>query len=382
MTIRPDCRHYDGYKPCKHCDKYGNCQDYVPWGRTILIIKLAAIGDVIRTTSLLPGLREKYPDGCITWLTDESAFPLLRANPLIDRLYPFTVDGIASVMAAEYDLLLNFEKEPRALGVGRMCAAKFRKGFAPSRVGSVMHADADSEYALRLGLSDKLKFEESTKTYPQIIYEMASLPYEGQEYVLELTETAADFARRFAEHHGLEDEGTKVVGINTGCGTVFPTKRWTLEGFVELIDELATLPGVKLALLGGQLEVEYNRAILERVGDKIIDTGCGNSMEEFLGLIERCDLVVTADSLAMHLAIGRRKQVVALFGPTSAVEVDLFGRGEKVVSDLPCACCYKKFCEISPNCMESISGSQVAGAVQRCLGETGARGRATDKGMG
>jgi len=391
MIVQSDCRHYTGYKPCGRREDCTACPDYAPWAGQILIVKLAAVGDVVRTTTILPGLQKHHPDSCITWLTDEAAIPLLKTNPMIHRLYPFTVDGFASVLAAHYALLLNFEKEPRALGFVRGVAAYTRKGFAASRSGTPIAADADSEYALRLGLSDELKFRRNTKTYPEIIYEMAGLPYEGQEYILELGRESLDFARRFSERlSGAAKSGAgcqpvncgagcqpangtiapppaRVIGLNTGCGSVFATKRWTVDGFVELINDLATLPNTRLVLLGGPLEVDFNRAIVARVGDRILDSGCHNTMEEFLGIIECCDLVVSSDSLAMHLAIGRKKQVVAIFGPTCHQEVDLFGRGEKVVSDLDCCPCYRTECVRHPSCIESLRGATVAAAVRRCF---------------
>ena len=53
----------------------------------ILIIKLGAIGDVIRTTSILPGLREKYKDCKIDWLTKKEPYDILKNNTLIDKIY-------------------------------------------------------------------------------------------------------------------------------------------------------------------------------------------------------------------------------------------------------------------------------------------------------
>ncbi len=349
------------------------CPHYAPWAGQILVVKLAAAGDVVRTTAILPGLRKHFADHCITWLTDPGAIPLLKNNPMIDRLYAFTVDGLAAVQAAQYTLLLNFEKETRALGFCRTVSAYKRKGFIASRSGTPAAADEDSEYALRLGLSDDLKFRRNTLTYPQIIYEMAGLPYEGQEYVLELGPESLNFAGQFAARIRGADQTSakKIVGLNTGCGTVFGTKRWTVEGFVALIENLSAMPNVHLLLLGGPLEVEFNQTIVARARGKITDTGCSNTLEQFLGIIECCDVVVSADSLAMHLAIGRKKQVVALFGPTCHQEVDLFGRGEKVVTDFPCAPCYLTRCEKSPSCMEAMSPANVAAAVRKCLERLG-----------
>ena len=52
----------------------------------LLIIKTAAIGDVLRTTSILPGLKEKYKDVSITWLVAKKAYGIIRTNPFIQRI--------------------------------------------------------------------------------------------------------------------------------------------------------------------------------------------------------------------------------------------------------------------------------------------------------
>jgi heptosyltransferase-2 len=77
--------------------------------------------------------------------------------------------------------------------------------------------------------------------------------------------------------------------------------------------------------------------------------------------------VVTGDTTAMHLAIGLKKKVIALFGPTCAQEIELYDRGEKVVSSIHCAPCYRRKCEVSPNCMEAITAEEVMKKIKGLL---------------
>jgi heptosyltransferase-2 len=73
IPVRPDCRFYRGDLPCRpnkeHGYMCGDCPVYEPVTKRILLIKLGAIGDVIRTTPLLRRLRQEYPSCYITWLT-------------------------------------------------------------------------------------------------------------------------------------------------------------------------------------------------------------------------------------------------------------------------------------------------------------------------
>jgi ADP-heptose:LPS heptosyltransferase len=150
-----------------------------------------------------------------------------------------------------------------------------------------------------------------------------------------------------------------VVGLNTGAGAVFANKAWTEEGFLELIRKLKKETRTKIFLLGGPAERERNRRILKKAKAAAIDTGCDNTLGQFAALVQLCDVVVTGDTTALHLAIGLKKNVVALFGPTCAQEIELYGRGEKIVSSVSCAPCYRRRCEVSPTCMEAISAGEV-----------------------
>lgn len=363
--IKFDCRHYSGYKPCGLSEFCEDCPHYKPIGRRILIIKLAAMGDVLRTTAILPGLKKKYPDSHITWITDSSSYPMLKNNPFIDRLMMFDPESILTVSRIRYNLVINFEKEERALALMDMVQSAKKMGFAFSESFTLSVANQGSLYALQLGLHDELKFKHNRKTYQETIYEMAELPYEGEGYVLNLSE----YSRRFADEakKGFCIKTDRIcIGFNTGCGGIFETKRWTKAGFCELA-RLLSNDGYQILLLGGQRECDFNHDILEKSGAHLIDTGCNNSLEEFLGIVSLCDLVVSSDSLAAHIALALEKEVVIFFGSTCAQEVDLFGRGEAIVTDFPCSPCYKNQCDKDPTCMEALAPQTVYDAVCRRL---------------
>ena len=73
MNYKSDCLHFKGHIPCKPHKEHGyhckECVAYAPVSKRILIIKLGAIGDVIRTTPLVVKYKSLYPNCKITWLT-------------------------------------------------------------------------------------------------------------------------------------------------------------------------------------------------------------------------------------------------------------------------------------------------------------------------
>lgn len=364
--VRPDCRHYNGYKPCGFQETCFECPSYDPAGRRILIIKLGAAGDVIRTTPILAPLRRREFPCHITWITLPVSVDLLRQTQAIDRLLPWSWENCMALQGQRFDLVMNFDKEPRALGLAELVPAQTKIGFAPGPLGTCYVYNEESLYALRLGLSDELKYRRNEKSATEIVFEMAGLPYRGEAYEIGLSDAARDVSRALRARHGI-GIGQPVVGLNTGCGEAFQTKQWTFEGFAQLAQTLADSGECRVMLLGGPREAQFNARLKQRLGQRIIDTGCDNTIEQFMGVVDACDLLVTADTMALHIAIGLKKRVVAFFGPTCHQEIDLFGRGEMIVTDFACSPCYLKTCEKNPTCMMALNSETVAAAAMRQL---------------
>ena len=85
MMLKSDCRHFPGDRPCRFNKESGqtcpDCTHYESQGARILVIKLAALGDVLRTTAILPGIKEQFPNSYVVWLTLENSVDLLKGNP-------------------------------------------------------------------------------------------------------------------------------------------------------------------------------------------------------------------------------------------------------------------------------------------------------------
>jgi ADP-heptose:LPS heptosyltransferase len=367
--FRLDCRYFIGEKPCKFKVLCDGCPHYSPMGKRILIIKFAAIGDVLRTTPLLRGLKKKYPNSHITWLTDPAAASLLKDIPYLDRLISYNgAETITRFLVERFDILICLDKEVRATGLAMLINAIDKIGFGLTEYGTIFPFDHRSKYAFELGVNDELKFRVNQKTYPEIIFEMVGLPYHRDEYVFVLPDTSKKKAMVKAKQWKMKSTDL-VIGLNTGSGTVFATKKWTIPGFIELSELIYPKyrPKVKILLLGGPEEVERNKDILRKSRVPLIDTGTDNNLTDFCGILNLCDIVVTADSLAMHLAIALKKPVVAFFGPTVAQEIEVYDRGETIVVKADCAPCYRKECNQPISCMERLDAKTVSTVLNKVI---------------
>jgi heptosyltransferase-2 len=369
MFVHYDCRHFLGHKPCVFHRECLDCPHYEPFGTRILIIKLAAMGDVLRTTPLLRGLRAAYRGSHITWLTEPNVVPMLKGVAEIDRLLAYTSETTLMLEHETFDQVYCFDKEPKATVLATRVRAPRKTGFGITEFGTVKPLSADSEYMFELGINDPLKFRINLKTYPELLFECSGLPYpEPQEYIFPDFSAETEWGRRLLQELGAGPDELK-IGLNTGAGDIFATKKWTEEGYVQLADRLVEECDAKVLLLGGPGEVERNARIAAAARHPLIDTGTGNSIRNFAGIVANCTLMVTGDTLAMHIAIGLKVPVVVILGSTCHQEIELYGRGTKIISDFECSPCYLSVCPKEVTCMEATPPGRVFEAVRALAGE-------------
>lgn len=359
--VKPDCVHYTGYKPCGRAEDCDGCPDYKPPGPRVLIIKLGALGDVLRTTPLLTGLKAQLPGCEVTWLTSPAAEGLLIGNGLIDRLWVTGAESLARLGVEEFDRVICLDKEPLAATAASLARSEDKYGFGLSPQGKLIVFNRAAVENLRLGVSDELKFRQNLKTYQQLIFEAAELDF-SPDYDYLFSPDPADLA--WAEEQvGRWRAGRPgpVIGFNLGGGEVFACKRYKLHHFLALRKMIeAKWGGDALVLaLGGSAEADRLDRLTGADGPAIVNTGPDNSLSRFSALLGRCDVVVTGDSLALHLALAVKTPVVLLIGSTTPREIELYGRGRMLVSDMDCAPCYRRQCPQPVDCMENFPPEQV-----------------------
>jgi heptosyltransferase-2 len=309
----------------------------------ILVLKTGALGDVLRTTALLPGLARKHPDARVTWLTAHAAADLLRGNARVAEVVTVDPHSGAELAAARerlartrWDWIWSFDDEEAlcALASALPCARLTGALLAGGRPAYTDDAAAWFDMGLisRHGkaAADRLKVE-NRETHPALFARMLGLE-PGQPELL-VPEPVLARARAFAAEHGLaRAEGACTIGLNTGAGGRWLSKQLSVERTLALAravaDGLAARDPARdrarapvFLVLGGPPERERNDALLAglaRLGLAAVDAGCENPLLDFAAKVSLCDVLVTSDSLALHVALARGVRVVCFFAPTSA----------------------------------------------------------------
>ena len=317
----------------------------------ILIIKLGAIGDVIRTTAILAGIKEKFHDSMIYWVTKRESLDLLKNNGLIKEV--ITIGDANELKNNSFDLIISLDDDHDACKLASELSSK-------KIIGAYLENEKDvytknSSLWFGMGLiskfgkkrADELKAK-NKKTYQEIMYKILGLKYKKQEPILILNRKYLGFGKNFAKKKGIDGKDF-VIGINTGAGGRWQDKKLSVEETAEFIDKLnSEINNAKLLLFGGPGEAERNKKIISLAKTKIIDAGCNNSLMEFASLVNLCNILVTSDSLALHIGTALKKRVVCFFYPTSSAEIELYQRGIKIIGKGSSYCSYQPKCDEPP----------------------------------
>ena len=363
-----DCRYFLGDRPCVWHKQSGvvcNCDHYEKDDEHLLIIKLDAMGDVLRTTSLLPPLQEVHPRAAITWITRKESVPLLQGNPYIAEVLELGPDAFAHLLARTFDRVINLDASKVSASLAAAARSPRKDGFVLGPCGHVGATNPAARQWLEAGIFDEVK-RQGIATYQDRMAAILGLEGRPHRYVLQLQPNEVSRAREHLASIGFEPT-RQAVGLNTGAGGRWPLKQWREKGYAELIRRLHKEHDVQFVLLGGPEEAERNERLKAVCGVPLVDPGCQNPIRHFAALVRHCDVVITGDTLAMHIALALERRTVILFGPTSAPEIETYGLGEKIVPDMTCLSCYKTSCDFVPNCMDLISVEMVQHGVERQL---------------
>jgi heptosyltransferase-2 len=287
--------------------------------------KVTSLGDVLRTTVML------YPfvNDQVTWLVDEQAYPLLEGNPHIYRILFYDLTSVLQLQRERFDTVINLEKVPGICALADSISAWRRYGFRFDEVHGVAEAYDGCEKVF--GLCKDSDFKRTYRgCWQESLLQIVGAPWEGQEYIL-----------------GYQPKTSEAfdVGLNWAVGSKWPNKAWPEEHWQELV-KLLTHEGISCSMQQGM-----------------------DNLYGYMDWINSCRLLVTNDSLGLHIAIALQKKVVVLYGPTNPNETYFYNRGEVLYPAVQhhCIPCLEPKCSQQISCMESIEPSCVLSAVARLL---------------
>lgn len=166
--------------------------------------------------------------------------------------------------------------------------------------------------------------------------------------------------------------GERLLVIHAGAGA--PLKHWEPARWALVADRLARQAGARIALTGGEAELQLTRAIAQQMQEKPLMLAGETRIGTLAAVLERAALVLGPDSGPLHLAAAVGTPTVALFGPADPIEFRPWGpEAQHIVltSDIGCRPCrildwHGDSFQNHP-CVRDISVERVVDAAHRAL---------------
>jgi heptosyltransferase II len=346
--------------------------------RNLLILQTSFIGDTVLTLPLIVEVRRRFPVDKLTLVCQPSSAELLRLHPAIDEIIVDDkknadrgIGGLrrkAQTLAEQkFTIALTPHKSLRSALLLYLAGIPRRIGFAQSRGWFLFHQRIPRDSA-RHDVERNLSLLKAFDVAAEDCQRTIELPVS--------VELQTEVDQKLAALGIGADK--PIIGINPG--SVWPTKRWMAQGFIELISKLKHVLDCRIMLFGGVDDTNVVNQILAGCGAAATNLVGKITLRELPAAIRRCDVFVTNDSGPMHVAVAERVPTVAVFCATTR-DLGFFPYTqhaivvEKNLSCRPCTTHGGRRCPLGTEaCSRMIDSTRVLAAVQKLL-----RGAAGDR---
>lgn len=383
----------------------------------ILFVRLSYIGDILHATPAARWIKEQYPDAKLHWIVTPSMVELLEGNPYVDEIIPWERDEyeahskklhIPTMWRMWWELKAKLEPYKFDVAVdvqGRLITGLvLLASGAPIRLGlggtkelnwlftnyktkpstdHVIKRYVQVAQLLKEAVAKQADLDTPLKAVhnrlePDTLHSVRSKKmYHMDFYVPSKLHTWAEEQWETIDNHSSLNRGEVEQPLRVGLvlGTSWATKEWPQEKWYSLIKSLQYR--ANFVCLGGPKEATQYKPLMDSLAAEGIDHIMLNmlgktTLQEVGALIESCDVVVTADTGALHIALALNKPVVALFGPTDPkLWGPLTGTFKVLINDeLHCLGCRKRRCpKPDQYCMSGIEPVRVKKAIFELIGD-------------
>ncbi len=327
--------------------------------RSILVVSLSNIGDVVMTFPVVDVLLRDFPGARLTVIVGPPAAPLFLGHPGIRTVVydkGLSLGGrlrwMAALRAERFDLAVDLRNTaiPFLLGIRRRTSFFLRR---------IPEGPMVRQHLRRLGEVH---------------------PWEGTAPPRALHLDEEDEAFAVAALGRLPEEAFLLA---VAPGAADRAKRWSAERFAEVIDRLRAHRDVVPVLLGASGERETGRLIRGRLAGPVADLVGRTTLRQAAAVLRRCAALLTNDSALMHMGSYLDLPVAAIFGPTDPGRYGPWGSRFVTLSRKEsCPACTRG--GGVHRCLEALTAVEVVESIEGLLRHRGdtAAGRFASKGWG
>jgi ADP-heptose:LPS heptosyltransferase len=351
--------------------------------QNILILSLTRMGDLIQTTPLIQGLKDKHPNARITLMVSSDFEDAVSLIPGVDdsiifnlrqfkdsneredeswvKIYRYMESELNSIRNKEFDLLVNLSHSRFSALMVHYLKVKNVIGFHCNTTGDRMTGHPWMQY---FGTEP---FNRSFNEFNlvEIFSRSAGIDLTGRE--IQVLEHHTDFCsdEKMQSDFPKSDDGL-VIGFQIGSS--LENRRWSTASFAQLADLLVEKLNARILLFGVASESKSAIEMIQLTNNKarVTDLTGKTDLKQLTGLLKGCDYLVTNDTGTMHLAAALNTKIIGLFfAHAHPFETAPFSSGHLVFqARISCApCSYGVHCS-NIVCVEKVLPEHILAFVE------------------
>ena len=338
--------------------------------KSILLVKLSSIGDVVQALPVAGAVRRRFPEAHIAWAVGPAAAEVVAGNPHLSetlvvggRVEGPGVQSVPPVSAPRrlgralrergFELSLDMQGLFKSALIAYVSGARDRIGFRNLQEGAFLFNN-------RRVVPDRRDVHavEGYLGFARAVG--AEVP---AAEALDFTFASSEADRRAAEAL-LEGRGEVAALIP---GARWESKRWPAERFAAAADALQTELGLTSVVVGGAGDGELAERICAESESEVVDLTGRTTLKELAEVFRRCRVTLGNDTGPLYISFAVGTPTVAVFGPTDAQRLGPYGEGHaKVTAGVECAPCRRRRC-VPLRCMDAIAPERVVEAASRLV---------------
>lgn len=288
-----------------------------PENPRILIIRLSAIGDVVRALPVLHILRDAYLHAQIDWAVERKSAQILEDHPCLDNVLVFerpekTWDAVRAFRAfcreirgRRYDIVLDMHGILKSGLIAGLSGAPQRYGFARPRAQELSWLFTNRR--VRLGKRTMNRIEENLALC-ELVTQRVSWPNITMHVPEEIQEEVDAFIED--KFHG----GKLLVAMHVPVDR--PEKQWPIEHFARLSDLLLADGRFEVLLTWGPGQFAAVDKVMRLSRRRPVAAPDFPTLKHYAWAAHQAALYVGGDTGPMHIAWAMGTPVVAIFGGT------------------------------------------------------------------
>lgn len=342
-------------------------------GERFLVVQTSYLGDVVLTVPLLAEIKRRFPEAELSVLCTPQAKSLLADNPDLQEIITDDKRGEGRGMGGlwrkakelsnrGFTLALSPHKSLRSALLLFLARIPCRVGFRQSAGWFLYHHRVDRDAKCH-------DVERNLSILKAFGVDPGGCRIDLR---IEVESAVQESVKRVFSSLGVDrKEGRIVFGLNPG--SVWPTKRWSAEGYAELMVRLKERYPCEILLFGGPEDRKAVDSIQGLCGNLGVSLVGKIGLRELACALDWCDVFITNDSGPMHIAVARSIPVVAIFCATtpSLGFYPYSSRAVVVEKDLSCRPCSShggRRCPLgTEDCIRLIGPEDILRGVERLL---------------